>query len=50
MRLCAPVPYPVKLKLKVKDQQLRDFMKTFATVQINMPFIDAIKNIPLYAK
>nr|XP_028953960.1 uncharacterized protein LOC114822939 [Malus domestica] len=45
-----PIPYPERLKPKVKDQQLTDFMKTLAKVQINLPLIDAIKNIPSYAK
>ncbi|KAM2563114.1 hypothetical protein TB2_011560 [Malus domestica] len=45
-----PMPYPERLKPKAKDQQLTDFMKTLAKVQINLPLIDAIKNIPSYAK
>nr|XP_028959263.1 uncharacterized protein LOC114825090 [Malus domestica] len=48
--LCASNAYPERLKLKAKDQQLTDFMKTLAKVQINLPSIDAIKNIPSYAK
>ncbi|TQE11390.1 hypothetical protein C1H46_002953 [Malus baccata] len=44
------MPYPERLKPKVKDQQLTDFMKTLSKVQINLPLIDAIKNIPSYAK
>ncbi|CAN6687713.1 unnamed protein product [Malus baccata var. baccata] len=50
-RVCEPpMPYPERLKPKVKDQQLTDFMKTLSKVQINLPLIDAIKNIPSYAK
>ncbi|CAN6687658.1 unnamed protein product [Malus baccata var. baccata] len=45
-----PMPYPERLKPKAKDQQLTDFIKTLAKVQINLPLIDAIKNIPSYAK
>ncbi|CAN6691864.1 unnamed protein product [Malus baccata var. baccata] len=45
-----PMPYPERLRPKAKDQQLTDFMKTLANVQINLPLIDAIKNIPSYAK
>ncbi|CAN6560054.1 unnamed protein product [Malus baccata var. baccata] len=45
-----PMPYPERLKPKVKNQQLTDFMKTLSKVQINLPLIDAIKNIPSYAK
>ncbi|CAN6686515.1 unnamed protein product [Malus baccata var. baccata] len=45
-----PMPYPKRLKPKVKDQQWTDFMKTLSKVQINLPLIDAIKNIPSYAK
>ena len=44
------MPYPERLKPKVKDQRLTDFMKTLAKVQINLPLINAIKNIPFYAK
>ncbi|XP_070667558.1 uncharacterized protein [Malus domestica] len=44
------MPYPERLKPKAKDQQLKDFMKTLAKVQINLPLIDAMKNIPSYAK
>ncbi|CAN6554897.1 unnamed protein product [Malus baccata var. baccata] len=42
--------YPERMRPKAKDQQLTDFMKTLAKVQINLPLIDAIKNIPYYAK
>ncbi|XP_070667595.1 uncharacterized protein [Malus domestica] len=45
-----PMPYPERLKPKVKDQQLADFMKTLSKVQINLPLIDAIKNILSYVK
>ncbi|KAM2564666.1 hypothetical protein TB2_012931 [Malus domestica] len=45
-----PMPYPERLKPKVKDQQLADFIKTLSKDQINLPLIDAIKNIPSYAK
>ncbi|XP_050136167.1 uncharacterized protein LOC126611891 [Malus sylvestris] len=45
-----PMPYPERLKPKVKDQQLTDFMKTLSKVQINLPLIDAIKNILSYVK
>ncbi|XP_050111781.1 uncharacterized protein LOC126590347 [Malus sylvestris] len=45
-----PMPYPERLRPKAKDQQLTDFMKTLAKVQINLPLIDANKNIPSYAK
>ncbi|CAN6687782.1 unnamed protein product [Malus baccata var. baccata] len=44
------MPYPERMRPKAKDQQLTDFMKTLAKVQINLPLIDAIKNIPYYAK
>ncbi|XP_048426877.1 uncharacterized protein LOC125471053 [Pyrus x bretschneideri] len=44
------MPYPERLRPKAKDQQLTDFMKTLAKVQINLPLIDAIKNIPSYVK
>ncbi|CAN6562799.1 unnamed protein product [Malus baccata var. baccata] len=45
-----PMPYSERSKPHAKDQQLTDFMKTLAKVQINLPLIEAIKNIPSYAK
>ena len=45
-----PMPYPERLKPKAKDQQSRDFMQTLAKVQINLPLLEAIRKIPLYAK
>ncbi|CAN6711911.1 unnamed protein product [Malus baccata var. baccata] len=45
-----PMHYPERLRPKTKDQQLTDFMKTLSKVQINLPLIDAIKDIPSYAK
>ncbi|CAN6583905.1 unnamed protein product [Malus baccata var. baccata] len=44
------MPYPERLKAHAKDQQLTDFMTTLAKFQINLPLIEAIKNIPSYAK
>ncbi|XP_048430769.1 uncharacterized protein LOC125472859 [Pyrus x bretschneideri] len=41
----APIPYPECLKPTAKDKQLRDFMQT-----LYLPLLDAIKNIPSYAK
>ncbi|XP_021802118.1 uncharacterized protein LOC110746220, partial [Prunus avium] len=46
----APIPYPERLKPKAKDKQLRDFMQTLSKVQINLPLLDAIKNIPSCAR
>ena len=44
------MPYPERLQPKNQDQQLTDFIRTLAIIQINLPLIDAIKNIPSYAK
>ncbi|CAN6725588.1 unnamed protein product [Malus baccata var. baccata] len=45
-----PMPYLERLNPHAKDQQLAYFMKTLAKVQINLPLIEAIKNIPSSAK
>ncbi|CAN6577107.1 unnamed protein product [Malus baccata var. baccata] len=46
----APLPFPQRQQQRSKDQQCIEFMKTLAKVQINLPLLDAIKQIPSYAK
>ncbi|CAN6712533.1 unnamed protein product [Malus baccata var. baccata] len=45
-----PLPFPQRQQQRSKDQQYIEFMKTLAKVQINLPLLDAIKQIPSYAK
>ncbi|KAM1543952.1 hypothetical protein ACFX1Z_013560 [Malus domestica] len=45
-----PLPFPQRQQQRSKDQQCIEFMKTLAKVQINWPLLDAIKQIPSYAK
>ncbi|CAN6720525.1 unnamed protein product [Malus baccata var. baccata] len=45
-----PLPFPQREQQRSKDQQCIEFMKTLAKVQINLPLLDAIKQIPSYAK
>nr|XP_028964733.1 LOW QUALITY PROTEIN: uncharacterized protein LOC103417773 [Malus domestica] len=45
-----PLPFPQRQQQRSKDQQCIEFMKTLAKVQINLPLLDAIKQISSYAK
>nr|XP_028952762.1 uncharacterized protein LOC114822524 [Malus domestica] len=45
-----PLPFPQRQQQRSKDQQCIEFMKMLAKVQINLPLLDAIKQIPSYAK
>ncbi|XP_057740103.1 uncharacterized protein LOC130957252 [Arachis stenosperma] len=43
-------PYPQQLKKKEDDSQFSRFLKIFKRLQINIPFAEAIEQMPLYAK
>ncbi|CAL8168359.1 unnamed protein product [Prunus armeniaca] len=43
-------PFPSKLSKSKKDQGLDEIMETFKKVQINIPLLNAIAQIPKYAK
>ncbi|XP_070667562.1 uncharacterized protein [Malus domestica] len=45
-----PLPFPQRQQQRSKDQQCIEFMKTLAKVQINLLILNAIKQIPSYAK
>ncbi|CAN6541941.1 unnamed protein product [Malus baccata var. baccata] len=45
-----PLPFPQRQQQRSKDQQCIEFMRTLVKVQINLPLLDAIKQIPSYAK
>ncbi|XP_016652564.1 PREDICTED: uncharacterized protein LOC103343534 [Prunus mume] len=43
-------PFPSRLSKSKKDQGLDEIMETFKNVQINIPLLNAIAQIPKYAK
>ncbi|XP_057747472.1 uncharacterized protein LOC130966668 [Arachis stenosperma] len=44
------VPYPQQLRKKGDDNQFLRFLEIFKKLQINIPFAEAIEQMPLYAK
>ncbi|XP_027158369.1 uncharacterized protein LOC113759989 [Coffea eugenioides] len=45
-----PVPFPQRLKPSRNDKEFEKFVNIFKQLHINIPFIDAILQIPSYAK
>jgi hypothetical protein len=43
-------PYPERLKASKKNAQFVEILEVFKQVQINIPFLDAIQQVPAYAK
>ncbi|KAL4306425.1 hypothetical protein AHAS_Ahas16G0177000 [Arachis hypogaea] len=43
-------PYPQQLRKKGDDNQFLRFLEIFKKLQINIPFAEAIEQMPLYAK
>ncbi|XP_057755944.1 uncharacterized protein LOC130975133 [Arachis stenosperma] len=43
-------PYPQRLRKDGKDGQFSKFLEIFKKLQINIPFTDALEQMPLYAK
>jgi hypothetical protein len=43
-------PYPKRLQAPKKGGKLEDILEVFKQVQINIPILDAIQQIPSYAK
>ena len=43
-------PYPERLKAPKKNAQFAKILEVFKQVQINIPFLDAIQQVPSYAK
>ena len=46
----APVPYPQRLRKNKLDKQFTKFMEVFKKLHINIPFVDALKQVPSYVK
>ncbi|KAM1480487.1 hypothetical protein ACFX2I_027626 [Malus domestica] len=44
------VPFPSRFKQTKKEEVEKDILETFRKVQVNIPLLDAIKQIPRYAK
>ena len=45
-----PVPYPQSLKKHKLDKQFMKFMDVFKKLNINIPFADALEQMPSYVK
>jgi hypothetical protein len=48
--LVPKAPYPKRLQAPKKGGKFEDILEVFKQVQINIPFLDAIQQIPSYAK
>ncbi|CAN6707332.1 unnamed protein product [Malus baccata var. baccata] len=44
------VPFPSRLKHSKKEENEKDILETFRKVQVNIPLLDAIKQVPRYEK
>ncbi|CAN6692802.1 unnamed protein product [Malus baccata var. baccata] len=47
---CVPVPFPRMFMKSKKEQTDKEILDTFQKVQVNLPLLDAIKQVPKYAK
>lgn len=45
-----PVPYPQRLHKQREDKQFSKFLEVFKKLQINIPFVEALEQMPSYAK
>ena len=44
------VPVPTRLKQHALDKQFAKFLEVFKKLHINLPFVDALAQMPSYAK
>ncbi|XP_021825765.1 uncharacterized protein LOC110766709 [Prunus avium] len=44
------VPFPCRFMQSKKEENEKDILETFRKVQVNIPLLDAIKQVPKYAK
>ncbi|CAN6544087.1 unnamed protein product [Malus baccata var. baccata] len=44
------VPFPGRFRQSKKEEAEKDILETFQKVQVNIPLLDAIKQVPRYAK
>ncbi|KAM1771992.1 hypothetical protein ACFX11_046742 [Malus domestica] len=47
---CVPIPFPRRFMKTKKEQTDKEILDTFRKVQVNLPLLDAIKQVPKYAK
>ena len=45
-----PIPYPQRLKKNKLDKKFTKFMEVFKKLHINIPFVDALEQMPSYLK
>ena len=45
-----PIPYPQRLKKNKLDKKFTKFMEVFKKLHINIPFTDALEQMPSYVK
>ncbi|XP_070035120.1 uncharacterized protein [Nicotiana tomentosiformis] len=45
-----PAPFPQRLAKYQKDEQYKKFMEMLKQIQVNIPLIDALREMPGYAK
>ena len=45
-----PAPFPQRLQKDKQDVQSQQFLELFKQVKINLPLLEVIKHMPLYAK
>ena len=43
-------PFPSRLAKNKKEEEQKEILETFRKVQVNIPLLDAIKQVPRYAK
>ncbi|KAH9792667.1 hypothetical protein KPL71_004223 [Citrus sinensis] len=48
--LSIPLPFPSRFKQSKKEEQEKEILETFRKVEVNIPLLDAIKQVPRYAK
>ncbi|CAN6566247.1 unnamed protein product [Malus baccata var. baccata] len=47
---CVPIHFPRRFMKSKKEQTDKEILDTFRKVQVNLPLLDAIKQVPKYAK
>lgn len=47
---CVPIPFPRRFMKSKKEQTDKEILDSFWKVQVNLPLLDAIKQVPKYAK
>ncbi|KAI3755784.1 hypothetical protein L1987_55590 [Smallanthus sonchifolius] len=50
VKITTPPPFPSRLRSTKKEREDQEIMETFRKVEVNIPLLDAIKQVPRYAK